>query len=71
MCKLITSAINGVISKSLEGEIAATIEEEMLANEYNDGKIKKATQSFVSGDDKNVPGLIKKVGLAMSYDMGW
>ena len=70
MCSLIISVVNGVIKSSLEGEIKATIEE-ILAEKYSEEEIKKATQAFFAGDDPNIPDLIKKVGIAVSYDMGW
>ena len=70
MCSLIISVVNGVIKSSLEGEIKIIIQE-ILEEKYRQEEIKKATQAFFAGDDPNIPDLIKKVGIAVSYDMGW
>ena len=70
MCKLITSVVNGVVKRSLEGEITATICENLINEKYSEEKIKKETQAFFVGDNENVPYTIRTCGLAVSYGMG-
>ena len=71
LCKLITSVVNGVVKMSLVAEIEATIEEKLKCEKYTNEAIKKTTNTFFEKDDKNTPDIIRKVGLAVSYDMGW
>ena len=71
MCKLITSVVNGVVRSSLKAEIEETIREKLNDEKYTHEQIKKATKAFFDNDEQNIPDIIKKVGLAVSYDMGW
>ena len=71
MCKLITSVVNGVIATSLKNEIRATIKYELEKAKYSTEEIDKAINAFFSNDHENIPELIRKVGLTISYDMGW
>ena len=71
MCKLITSVINGLVRNSLKAEIEETIREKLNDEKYTNEEIKTATKAYFDKDEENIPDIIKKVGLAVSYDMGW
>ena len=43
----------------------------MCIRDSTNDQIDKATTAFFAGDDDNIPALIKKVALTVSYDMGW
>ena len=71
MCEIICSVVNGEIQKSLEEEIRVTIREKLLKSKYKNDEIDKAIAAFFAGDDDNIPALIEKLALTVSYDMGW
>ena len=58
-------------TKSLEEEIRVTIREKLSKSKYKNDEIDKAITVFFAGVDGNIPALIKKVALIVSYDMGW
>ena len=70
MCKLILSIVDEIIDNSLKEEIIATIDEK-LASTMSKDEIKKATKAWFDKDNENIPDEIKKLGIAVSYDMGW
>ena len=69
MCKLITSVISGVMDASLKNEIKATISEKLEG--MTKDEINIATKAYFDKDTENIPDAIKKLGIAVSYDMGW
>ena len=69
MCEIISSVVNGEIQKSLEEEIRVTIREKLLKSKYKNDEIDKAITAFFAGDYDNIPALIKKVALTVTYDM--
>ena len=71
MCDIISSVVNGVIRQSLEEEIKITIREILVTNKYTNEQIHTATTAFFAKDEQNIPALIRKVPLIVSYDMGW
>ena len=71
MCDVISSVVNGVIRQSLEEEIKTTIREILVENKYTNEQIDTATTAFFAKDEQNIPALIRKVPLIVSYDMGW
>ena len=71
MCDIIYSVVNGGIRQNLEDEIKITICEILVKNKYTNEQIDTATTAFFAKDKQNIPALIRKVPLIVSYDMGW
>ena len=70
MCKLITSVINGVIAVSLRNEIVVTIAAK-LSQMMTEGEMKISTAAYFTNNTQHIPDVIRKLGIAVSYDMGW
>ena len=54
----------------LKGEIVAAIAKK-LAHTIIEGDIKQATTAYFANNAINIPDKILKLGLAVSYGMGW
>ena len=67
--KLIEYVVNNVIDKVFQGEIEAVIR--LKLKHSSEDKINKAITAYFNKDTTNIPDAIEKIGLVVSYDMGW
>ena len=57
-----------LIDTALIDEIKATLVEKLKGSDHDREKVITA---FLNNDEQNIPGLVKKLELTVSYDMGW
>ena len=71
MTKHIMKVAQDAMLGALHEEIEATMREKLDGKKYDDDKINKAVKALFAKDDTNIPDEVKKIGIAVSYDMGW
>ena len=70
MAKHIMKVANDAMRDALNEEIEATIREK-LEGKYDKEKIDSAIKAWFVKDEPSIPDELNRVGLGVSYDMGW
>jgi len=67
---IVIAVATSIMEEAMIGEIKATIKEK-LEGKYTEEEVDKAMDDFINEKWDDVPADILKIGITVSYDMGW